>query len=118
MTSDREGFGLPVVEALASGTSVVATDLPVLREVGGAAARYCPLGDIEAWRNEILHCLRAREQPDVLAVWQQTALKQARLFSWNTYAASMLRVYRTLWSGPEWQVELEVVKDASASDSH
>ena len=35
LPSEREGFGLPLVEAMACGISVVASDLPVLREVGG-----------------------------------------------------------------------------------
>ncbi len=38
MPSEREGFGLPVVEAMACGTPVVASDIAVLREVGGDAA--------------------------------------------------------------------------------
>lgn len=45
LPSRDEGFGLPVLEALATGTPVVASDLPVLREVGGAAARYAEAGD-------------------------------------------------------------------------
>ena len=49
LPSDREGFGLPVLESLRSGTAVVAADLPVLREVGGPLTHYCPAGDIEAW---------------------------------------------------------------------
>lgn len=47
ITSEAEGFGLPVIEALACGASVVASDIPVLWETGGVFARYAPVGDSE-----------------------------------------------------------------------
>jgi alpha-1,2-rhamnosyltransferase len=40
-----EGFGLPLVEALMRGAPVLASDIPVFREVAGDAAEYFPLGD-------------------------------------------------------------------------
>ncbi len=49
LPSRDEGFGLPVLEALAAGTPVVCSDLPVLREVGGTHAAYAPVGDVEAF---------------------------------------------------------------------
>jgi alpha-1,3-rhamnosyl/mannosyltransferase len=44
--SEYEGFGLPPLEALASGIPPVLLDTPVAREVCGPAARYVPPGDV------------------------------------------------------------------------
>ena len=47
--STSEGFGLPIVEALHRGIAVIASDIPVFREVGGSEVVYVPPGDVEAW---------------------------------------------------------------------
>jgi glycosyltransferase involved in cell wall biosynthesis len=54
MPSFAEGFGLPVAEALAHGTPVVCSDLPALREAGGAVPDYLDPLDSLAWREAIL----------------------------------------------------------------
>lgn len=53
MPSKAEGFGLPVVEALALGTPVIAADIPALREAGGENALYVPAVDKCAWAQAI-----------------------------------------------------------------
>lgn len=47
ITSEAEGFGLPVIEALACGASVVVSDIAELRETGGGFVRFAPVGDSE-----------------------------------------------------------------------
>jgi glycosyltransferase involved in cell wall biosynthesis len=49
----HEGFGYPVLEAMTQATPVVCSDIPVLREVGGPAARYVPATDPAAWAETI-----------------------------------------------------------------
>jgi glycosyltransferase involved in cell wall biosynthesis len=95
--SDREGFGLPVAEAMACGTPVVASDLPALREVGGGAATYCPVGDIARWSNSVAELLRERDN-DVEAwrVRRAAGTAQARRFNWPEHARRMMDVYREL----------------------
>lgn len=47
--SRYEGFGLPLLEAAAHGTPVIASDIPALRETGDGVARFVPAGDTDAW---------------------------------------------------------------------
>lgn len=55
--SKHEGFGLVVAEGLASSLPIVASDLPVLREVGGDLAKYVPVGDISLLEKTIVDSL-------------------------------------------------------------
>ncbi|RYD19527.1 MAG: glycosyltransferase family 1 protein, partial [Lysobacteraceae bacterium] len=54
LPSFAEGYGLPVAEALAVGTPVICSDLPALREAGGAAPDFLDPLDGPAWRRAIL----------------------------------------------------------------
>jgi len=100
MTSDREGFGLPVVEALASGTPMVVSDIPVLREVGAGAVTYCPVGAVHTWTRAILALLDERER-DAQAWDARRAAGRARAadFSWSHYTARVVELYRALKDG-------------------
>lgn len=109
LPSEREGFGLPLVEALACGTPVVASDIAVLREVGGSAATFCGVGDVAAWRDRILHLLRERE--DDVDAWRrrrELALERAAEFSWSRYTDRVADIYAELCGAPNHRERLEV----------
>lgn len=81
--SHDEGFGLPLLEALAHGTPVLARDLPVFREVGGPLFDYFTDDTPTALASRIAKWLEAPRQPSAVAV--------ATLPRWSDSAAALLR---------------------------
>ncbi len=97
LTSEAEGFGLPLVEAMACGCPVVASDLAVAREVCGAAAIYCPVGDVSAWTESVRDLLAERSSsPDLSASRRRQSLSAASRFSWQENARQVVRIYQQL----------------------
>jgi glycosyltransferase involved in cell wall biosynthesis len=95
LPSEREGFGLPVVEAMACGTLVIASDIPALREVGGEAATYCRVGDVQHWTETVLDLLRQRrEEPERWVGRRNACIQQASKFTWREHAARMVEIYQ------------------------
>ncbi len=94
LTSEAEGFGLPIIEALACGALVVASDLPVLREVGGSAIAYCPVGDVTAWVDQLNQFLADPTLAPAAALRQQ----QAEKYSWSAHTAIIAQAYLNLLS--------------------
>ena len=94
LPSSREGFGLPVIEAMACGTPIVCSDLPVLREVGGSAVEYCPPGDPAAWASTITAMLRERaSNPSNWAGRRAAGLARSSQFTWAECAEAMRKIY-------------------------
>jgi glycosyltransferase involved in cell wall biosynthesis len=90
--SEAEGFGIPVLEALACGAVVVASDLPALREVGGSAVVYCPVGDVPAWEETLCHLFTHPEA----APSRDGRLRQAACYSWEKHARTIISAYKRL----------------------
>lgn len=99
LPSEEEGFGLPVLEAMTCGTPVVASDLPVLREVGGEAAVYLPVGGVEEWGATIGRLLaERRSDPGAWERRRRAGEAQAAKFTWDEYARNMVGIYQEVVS--------------------
>ena len=91
MPSKYEGFGLPILEALACGTPVVAANAASLPEVGGDAALYARPDDVRSWISLLTLALDGVE----LRGWlREKGLRQAAKFRWDTMARETAEVYR------------------------
>ncbi|MFO7590253.1 MAG: glycosyltransferase family 1 protein [Acidimicrobiia bacterium] len=87
----HEGFGLPVVEAMAQETAVVCADIPVLREVGGGAAHYVDPTDHDALGEALVELLRDDGARAALA---RAGKNRAATFAPERFVENTLAVYR------------------------
>lgn len=90
LPSRTEGFGLPVLEALACNIPVVCSDLPALREVAGGQAHLVPYGDVDALANALTDAIATPPPPAVLAARRAHAAE----FTWRRCAQATVSAYR------------------------
>jgi glycosyltransferase involved in cell wall biosynthesis len=85
--SSYEGFGAPVIEAMALGTPVIASDHTALPEVVGDAGQVVPL-DIAAWATAIDHAITHHE------LWRTRGFVRAAHFRALDSGSDLAAVYR------------------------
>jgi glycosyltransferase involved in cell wall biosynthesis len=85
-----EGFGIPVLEAMACGCPVICSDTPALVEVTGGAGLHAAVGNAEA----LAEAMRRLEEPGLRQQLIERSLARSHDFDWDKTARATLAVYR------------------------
>lgn len=97
--SFAEGYGMPLIEALAAGVPVIASDLPVFHEVGQGVPDLLPASGEEMWRAAIIDYAR----PTSVARASQIArMKNLRVPTWSDHFARLDAFIAKLQSSKNW----------------
>lgn len=93
-----EGFGMPLVEAMACGIPIIASDIPTFREVCAKAAVFVPPLAVEAWEEAIEKMLIDTEHHHTMRL---LATLRASRFSWDATASEVVKIYKEIiYDGP------------------
>jgi glycosyltransferase involved in cell wall biosynthesis len=90
-----EGFGMPVLEAMACGCPVVTSRTSSLPEVAGDAAVFVDPTDVESIRDGIQEALSTSRRPELV----QRGLERAAVFTWDATASLTLATIRAAYGG-------------------
>ena len=88
--SRLESFGLPLVEAMASGVPIVASDLPICREICQNAALYFNMNDASELANRIITLIK---NPKLRQQLTKLGVERAKNFSWERTAIQMIEIF-------------------------
>jgi glycosyltransferase involved in cell wall biosynthesis len=100
MPSRFEGFGLPLLEAMAKNCPVVSARTTSLPEVGGDAALYYEVDDAGGAAQQIMHILEA--DADWLNRLKERGSERARQFTWEIHFTKLLDIYREFSAAEKW----------------
>ncbi|MQA10128.1 MAG: glycosyltransferase [Pseudonocardiaceae bacterium] len=90
LPSRDEGFGLPVLEAMACDVPVVCSDIPALREISGGCANLVPYGEVGALVDALHNVLEDTSSASELAAHRAHAAS----FTWRRCARATVEAYR------------------------
>jgi glycosyltransferase involved in cell wall biosynthesis len=93
LASYHETFGMPMLEAMACGTPVVASRASALPEIAGEAALYAPPDDADAWAAALQRVVRDASLRERL---RAEGFRRAHLFSWDESARQHLALFRSV----------------------
>ena len=88
--SREEGFGLPVIEAMAQGVPVAVSDIPIFREIAADAAEYFDPEDPESIAEAVTRLTDAERWAELSAAGQ----RQSQVFDWAKSADSLVELIR------------------------